>query len=62
MPELMWFSLFFSAFISYGFEVFSLLTGKGRYDVADAVYSFIGALAGILLVLLFDKTFYTTTL
>lgn len=44
--------------ISYGFELFSKITGKGRYDFMDAVASVIGgvigmaAVFGILLVLL----------
>ena len=37
--------------ISYGFEVFSLLTGRGHYDFMDAVASTIGGVVGISLML-----------
>ena len=40
--------------ISYGFEVFSLITGKGHYDFMDAVAGTIGGLIGLLIVLLFQ--------
>lgn len=33
--------------ISYGFELFSLITGLGHYDVMDAVASVIGGVIGI---------------
>ena len=42
--------------ISYGFEVFSKLTGLGHYDFMDAVASTIGGILGMgltLLVLIF---------
>lgn len=32
--------------ISYGFELFSRVTGWGIYDVMDAVFSAIGSIAG----------------
>ena len=38
--------------ISYGFELFSKITGKGRYDFMDAVASVIGGILGISAVLL----------
>ena len=38
--------------ISYGFELFSLLTGKGHYDFMDAVASTIGGAIGISMILL----------
>jgi hypothetical protein len=38
--------------ISYGFELFSLFTGKGHYDVMDAVASVIGGALGMGAVLL----------
>jgi hypothetical protein len=41
-------SLIFSIAIAYGFELFSKLTGKGHYDVMDAVAGVIGALIGII--------------
>ena len=33
--------------ISYGFELFSLFTGRGHYEFLDAVAAIIGALIGI---------------
>ncbi|UYQ93634.1 hypothetical protein MKQ68_00780 [Chitinophaga horti] len=33
--------------ISYGFELFSLVTGYGHYDFMDAVASMIGAILGM---------------
>jgi hypothetical protein len=38
--------------ISYGFELFSLVTGKGIYDFMDAVASAIGGVMGLGLALL----------
>ena len=43
-----------SAAISYGFELFSLITRKGHYDVMDAVASMAGALIGIGFILLWS--------
>jgi VanZ family protein len=45
-------ALFFSIVIGYGFELFSKFTGKGHYDVMDAVAAVIGAIFGIGAVLL----------
>lgn len=39
--------------IGYGFELFSLVTGWGHYDVMDAVATVIGGLPGIALCWLF---------
>lgn len=39
--------------ISYGFELFSLITGKGHYDVMDAVAGIIGGVLGMLAVYFF---------
>jgi len=33
--------------VSYGFELFSLITGMGRYDFMDAVASVIGGVLGM---------------
>lgn len=33
--------------ISYGFELFSLITGRGHYDVMDAIASIIGGILGM---------------
>jgi hypothetical protein len=38
--------------VSYGFELFSLFTGMGRYDFMDAVASVIGGSLGMGAVLL----------
>jgi VanZ family protein len=45
-------ALFFSIVIGYGFELFSKFTGKGHYDVMDAVAAVMGAIFGIGAVLL----------
>ena len=37
--------------ISYGFELFSKITGFGRYDFMDAIASAIGGVLGMALVL-----------
>jgi VanZ family protein len=41
-------------FISYGFELFSKFTGKGHYDVIDAVAGIIGGVAGMIIVFAFQ--------
>ena len=38
--------------ISYGFELFSKITGKGRYDFMDAVASVIGGVIGMAAVVI----------
>ncbi len=38
--------------ISYGFELFSLITRKGHYEIMDAVAAIIGGLIGMGVVLL----------
>ena len=38
--------------ISYGFELFSKITGMGHYDILDAVASVIGGVLGMGIVLL----------
>jgi VanZ family protein len=40
-------ALVFSIAIGYGFELFSKFTGKGHYDVMDAVAAVVGAILGI---------------
>lgn len=35
--------------ISYGFELFSLISGRGHYDIKDAIASIIGGVAGMAL-------------
>ena len=37
--------------VSYGFELFSKITGKGYYEVMDAVASTIGGVIGIAIIL-----------
>jgi glycopeptide antibiotics resistance protein len=39
--------------ISYGFELFSKITGMGVYDFMDAVASVIGGVVGMLIAALF---------
>jgi hypothetical protein len=41
------------AVICYGFELFSLITKKGHYDILDAVAGIIGGVAGMAAVLVF---------
>lgn len=38
--------------VSYGFELFSLITGKGHYEFMDAVAAILGGLVGIGVVLI----------
>ena len=40
--------------ISYGFELFSKLTGKGHYEVKDAVASTIGGVLGMIIILMVE--------
>ena len=40
--------------ISFGFELFSLVTGIGYYDFMDAIATIIGGIAGMGLVLIFQ--------
>jgi glycopeptide antibiotics resistance protein len=49
MSALIW-SLVLSIVISYGFELFSLITGKGHYEVMDAVAGVLGAMVGMTVV------------
>jgi hypothetical protein len=44
-------ALLFSIVIAYGFELFSKFTGKGHYDVMDAVAGVTGAIVGIMAIL-----------
>ena len=41
-----------AAAISYGWELFSKITGKGHYDIWDAVASIIGGVTGMGIILL----------
>ena len=43
--------------VCYGFELFSLLTGKGHYELQDAVAGIIGGCIGITGVLLLKLLF-----
>jgi VanZ family protein len=36
--------------ISYGFELFSKFSGKGHYDVMDAVFTVIGGILGMIVI------------
>lgn len=40
-------SFIFSVAIGYGFELFSKVTGKGHYEVMDAIAAIVGAILGI---------------
>jgi VanZ family protein len=40
------------AAISYGFELYSKLTGHGHYEVMDAIASIAGGVLGMLIVIL----------
>ena len=48
------FTLLVVIVVSYGFELFSLLTGLGYYVFMDAVATIIGGLAGMGIILLFQ--------
>ena len=39
--------------VSYGFELFSLFTGRGHHEIQDAVASIIGAALGIGITVVF---------
>ena len=39
--------------ISYGFELFSKLTGKGHHEINDAIASILGGVLGMLMMLLY---------
>lgn len=41
------FSFIIVVSISFGFEIFSLISGLGRYDIWDAVATIIGAIFGM---------------
>ena len=47
-------NLFLVIAIAYGFELFSLITGIGVYELMDAIASTAGGLLGLLLVLMFQ--------
>lgn len=40
--------------ISYGFELFSLVTKLGHYDIWDAVAGTAGGVAGMIIILFFE--------
>ena len=40
--------------ISYGFELFSKITGHGHYEVMDAVAAVIGGILGMAIILIFQ--------
>jgi hypothetical protein len=42
-------SFFGLLFISYGFEIFSFVTGKGHYEMMDAIVTVAGGLPGLAL-------------
>ncbi len=40
--------------ISYGFELYSLITKRGHYEILDAIAGIIGGVAGMSVILLFQ--------
>lgn len=45
-------AIVFSIVIAYGFELFSKFTGRGHYEIMDAVAGVIGAIIGIALIIM----------
>jgi VanZ family protein len=45
-------SIIFSFAIAYGFELYSKFTGRGHYELMDAIAALIGAVPGMALILL----------
>jgi len=48
-------TLIFSVIIGYGFELFSKFTGRGHYEVMDAVAAVIGAVLGMSMIILLQS-------
>lgn len=48
------FTFLLVAAISYGFELFSKITGKGYYEILDAVATVIGGLLGMTILLIVE--------
>lgn len=48
------FTFLLLAAISYGFELFSKITGKGYYEIMDAVATVIGGLVGMTALILVE--------
>ena len=42
----------FSVAIAYGFELFSLISGKGHYEVMDSVAGVLGAIVGMGIIII----------
>ena len=40
--------------ISYGFELFSLVTKRGHYEILDAIAGIIGGIIGMTIILFFE--------
>ena len=51
-------ALVLSMTIAYGFELFSLVTGKGHYEVMDAVAGTIGGIVGMTLILMIEYSIF----
>ena len=47
-------SMLLAIAISYGFELYSLFTGRGHYELMDAVASVLGGMVGIGVVAFFN--------
>ena len=50
-------TFFLVVIISYGFELYSLLSKKGHYEVLDAIAGIVGGIIGMATVLLFSLIF-----
>ncbi len=40
--------------ISYGFELFSKITGKGHYEIMDAIAAIVGGIIGMSIALVYQ--------
>ena len=49
----------FLIIISYGFELFSIFTGKGHYELMDAVAAIMGGLLGMSSILIFELKLFS---
>jgi hypothetical protein len=52
-------AFFLVLLISYGFELISLITGRGHYDAWDAVAGSIGGIAGMAMFILLRSYMFT---
>jgi VanZ family protein len=56
LPHQLWFAIllsFATSFaIAYGFELYSKFTGRGHYELMDAIAALVGAVPGIAFIVL----------